>query len=105
MLTDESDELSAAITHSTGHKLVACCKVDPLPGQERIFWDAVARAREAGLKLPRRFSVEWKDVPRDSWITDGSTWHLAAGEVRIYLNANAWPDRLREVIYHELQHA
>ena len=51
MLTDESDELSAAITHSTGHKLVACCKVDPLPGQERIFWDAVARAREAGLKL------------------------------------------------------
>lgn len=98
------DQLSAAIAHPTGHRLVGCAAIDPLPAQDRILRDAIGRARAAGLWLPRRLYVTWKDVPKDSLICDGSTWHLAAGVVRIYLNGNLGPERLREVVYHELQH-
>jgi hypothetical protein len=98
------DQLSAAIAHSTGHRLTACHAVEPLPAQERILQDAVARARAAGLKLPRRLYVSWVDK-RDEDVTNGTTWHVAAGVVRIYLNANLHPESLRHLIYHELKHA
>jgi hypothetical protein len=99
------DSLSAAIAHAAGHRLIACRAIDPLPGRVEIFWGAVARAREAGLQLPRRLSVQWVDKPRDSGICDGVAWHLAHHVVRIYLDANLSPDRLREVAYRELQTA
>lgn len=96
--------IDAALAHPTGHRLIACSPCEPLPAQERIYRDAVAKARAAGLWIPR-LSVEWRLVPRDAYITDGLTWHLAAGVVRIWLNANVSPERLRELCFHELKHA
>lgn len=104
MLTS-GDLLADAIAHSTGHRLVATAGIEPLPAQERILRDAVSRARGGGLFLPHRLYVTWKDVPRGAVICDGSTWHLAAGVVRVYLNGNLHPHRLQEVIFHELKHA
>jgi hypothetical protein len=106
MLTQGArDQLEAAVAHSTGHRLIACPPLAPLPRQEWILRDAITRAQAAGLTLPRRMSVCWVDRPRGSDITDGTVWHLAAGVVRIWLDANLGPHELQRVVYHELQHA
>ncbi len=68
--------------------------------------DAVDQAQAAGLVLPRRIVVGWRDRPRDSVITDGVTvYDAGTGETRIVLDANLFPDKLREVMFHELKHA
>jgi hypothetical protein len=91
-----------AAAYSTTPRLIAAPPLAPLPGQETIFRQAVYVAGLLGLSLPRTVRARWR-AGRREW-ANGATERTAAGEVRVYLNANAYPDDLVRTCFHELQH-
>jgi hypothetical protein len=98
----DRDEESAAIAkYTTAGELIASVPAIPLPAQVRIVEQCVRNARHAGLRLPTKILVRWREGRHG--IAAGAVGHGAAGTV-VYLSVNATPSDLRHTTYHELQH-
>ena len=98
----DSDKESREIgRYPTAAELIASVPAEPLEAQVRIVEQCVRRARNAGLRLPTKVDVRWREGRPG--ISAGAVKHGPAGTV-VYLSVAAMPWDLERTTYHELQH-